>query len=308
MSTIASLPADEQERRGQLADFLRTRRARVQPGDVGLPSGSRRRTPGLRREEIASLAGVSVTWYTWLEQARDVQPSAQVLDALSRALRLDDAERSHLFVLGRTEAPPPPATDETASAAIQRLIDNLGPNPAYVIGRRWDYLAWNRAAVAVFGDYAVLPAGRRNSLWNIFTDPARRRLLVGWEGIAQHAMAQFRAASARHIGDPSFTELIDALQQASPEFRRWWPRHDVVGSPEGRKEIDHPDARLLAFEHATFQLTVAPEQRLVLYTPLPEHDTPSKLEHLLTTQARTSKDAGQAGSNGDATATLAHAR
>src|SRR6059058_1643910 len=141
-------------RREELADFLRRRRANIRPADVGLPAGGRRRTPGLRREEVAQLAGVGATWYTWLEQGRDVRASFEVLEAISRALRLTPAERTHLIRLGRgEEAPPGKPPAERVSPTLRRLIENLGPSPAFVLGRRWDYLAWNRAACAVFGDY-----------------------------------------------------------------------------------------------------------------------------------------------------------
>ena len=147
------LGATEERRRDELADFLRKRRAHLKPEEVGLPSGGRRRTPGLRREEVAHLAGVGTTWYTWLEQGREVRASLDVLEAISRALRLTPAERTHLVLLGRGEVPPPCKSDERVSPTVKRLIENLGPNPAYVIGRRWDYLAWNRAACALLGDF-----------------------------------------------------------------------------------------------------------------------------------------------------------
>src|SRR6185437_15083233 len=150
-------------RRDELADFLRQRRATIQPDDVGLPAGGRRRTPGLRREEVAALAGVGATWYTWLEQGRDVRASFEVLEAISGALKLTPAERNHLIMLGRGEEAPsckPPA--ERVSPTLRRLIENLGPSPAWVLGRRWDYLAWNRAACAVFGDFGSVPRAARN--------------------------------------------------------------------------------------------------------------------------------------------------
>src|SRR5437588_5494648 len=150
-------------RRGELAAFLRSRRERIKPEDVGLPPGGRRRTPGLRREEVAQLAGVGATWYTWLEQGRDVRASFDVLEAISRALGLTPAERTHLIRLGRgEEAPPCKPPPERVSPTVRRLIENLGPSPAYVIGRRWDYLAWNRAACAVFGDFSSVPRAARH--------------------------------------------------------------------------------------------------------------------------------------------------
>jgi transcriptional regulator with XRE-family HTH domain len=269
-------------RREELADFLRRRREQIKPEDVGLPNGGRRRTPGLRREEVAQLSGVGATWYTWLEQGRDVRASIEVLEAIARALRLTPAERTHLILLGRgEEAPPCTPPREKVSSSLRRLIEHLGPSPALVLGRRWDYLAWNRAACALFGDFDSVPKTARNHLWLLFMDPARRSLFPDWEKGARLAVAKFRADSASHIGDPSFEELIQALRQRSPEFCKMWKRHEVARSGEGRKELHHPLVGTLIFEHAVFHPAEMPEQRLILYTPMPEHDTPEKLDELL---------------------------
>jgi transcriptional regulator with XRE-family HTH domain len=269
-------------RREELADFLRRRRASIRPEDVGLPSGGRRRTPGLRREEVAQLAGVGTTWYTWLEQGRDVRASIEVFEAIARALRLTPAERAHLILLGRgEEAPackPPP---ERISPTLRRLIDNLGPNPAMVLGRRWDYLAWNRAACALFGDFDSIPRPARNHLWQLFMNPIRREMLPDWKETTRLAAAKFRADSASHLGDPSFEELIQELRQASPEFCKAWKRHEVARVGEGRKVIHHPIAGMLVFEHAVFNPVEASEQRLTLYSPVPGTDTAEKLAELL---------------------------
>ena len=271
-----------ERRRAELADFLRRRRESIQPGQVGLPNGGRRRTPGLRREEVALLAGVGTTWYTWLEQGRDVRASLDVLDALSRALHLTPAERTHLILLGRGEEPPPcKYSTERVSAPIKRLIENLGVNPAYVLGRRWDYLAWNDAAKALFGDFGAIPRGERNHVWLHFMDPARRELFSDWERGARLMVARFRSDHARHLGDPAFEQLIAALRKSSPEFCREWKRHEVARSGAGRKELHHPVAGLLVFEHAGFSPLDVPDQRVVLYTPLPERDTPAKFAALL---------------------------
>ncbi|HEY2601186.1 MAG TPA: helix-turn-helix transcriptional regulator [Thermoleophilaceae bacterium] len=270
-------------RRAELADFLNARRAALQPADVGLPGGGRRRTPGLRREEVASLAGVGTTWYTWLEQGRDVRASLDVLEALARALKLRPAERAHLVTLGRGEqAPPPPPEREHVSATVRRLVENLDPSPAYLLGRRWDYLVWNRAVEVVFGDLCALPPGRRNHLWLMFMDPGRRELLgPEWEKAARRQVARFRADYANHVGDPQFDKLVDSLLEGSSEFRDWWSRHEVASSGEGRKEILHPMAGKLVFEHAMFRHGENPEHRLLLYSPLPDEDTPARLERLL---------------------------
>jgi transcriptional regulator with XRE-family HTH domain len=269
-------------RRRELADFLRRRRENITPDDVGLPNGGRRRTPGLRREEVAQLAGVGATWYTWLEQGRDVRASLDVLESLARALRLTPAERAHLILLGRGEEAPackPPA--ERVSTTIRRLIENLDTSPALVLGRRWDYLAWNRAACAVFGDLGSIPRPVRNHLWLLFMDPLRREMFSDWKQGTRLAVARFRADSAAHLGDPAFEQLIQSLRQSSPEFCQAWKKHEVARTGAGRKVLNHPVAGTLVFEHAVFNPMDAPEQRLILYTPGPEADTAAKLAKLL---------------------------
>jgi transcriptional regulator with XRE-family HTH domain len=265
-----------------LASFLKARRAALQPADVGLPGGGRRRTPGLRREEVAILAGVGTTWYTWLEQGRDVRASLDVFEAISRALKLTPAERAHLITLGRgEEVPPPPPQPESVSPTVRRLIQNLGSSPAYVLGRRWDLLAWNDAYAAVFGDPSQFPPGQRNQIWLMFMEPGVRTLRPDWSVGARRLLARFRADYAQHVGDPSFDKLVASLNEGSPEFRKWWPHHEVLVSGEGRRTIHHPTAGKLLFEHAGFHHIENPEQRLLLYTPLPDEDTPAKLAKLL---------------------------
>jgi transcriptional regulator with XRE-family HTH domain len=275
-------PRRNDRHRAELADFLRARRASLQPEEVGLQNGGRRRTPGLRREEVAQLAGVGATWYTWLEQGRDVRASLDVLEALAGALRLTNAERAHLILLGRGEqAPPCKPPVERVSQALRRLVENLGPGPAFVLGRRYDILVWNRATAAVFGDPGAIPKPARNQLWLTFMDPARRELMPDWERSARILVAKFRADSARHIGDPAFEELIGSLRASSPEFRKWWERHEVAGAGEGRKELIHPVAGKLVFDHAAFRNIESTELRLILYSPCKLEGTAEKLAELL---------------------------
>jgi PAS domain-containing protein len=270
-------------RRAELADFLRTKRASLQPEDVGLPDGGRRRTPGLRREEVSLLAGVGTTWYTWLEQGRDVRASLDVLEAVSRALRLTPAERAHVILLGRgEEAPPCKAPVEEVSPTLRQLVENTGPGPVYLLGRRWDYLAWNASFERVFGWEPGPEPLSRNHVWTHFMDPARRKLCGNdWGTSARLLVAKFRADSARHIGDPAFEELISALESSSPEFRKLWKRHEVAGTGEGRKELNHSLVGRLSFAHAVFHHGERTEQRLVVYSPMCEHDTQAKLAQLL---------------------------
>ena len=229
----------EYQRLQELGDFLRTRRARLAPEDVGLPRGSRRRAPGLRRAEVAQLAGVSVDWYTWLEQGRPITVSTQVLESLVQALHLHAHERDHLFFLAHQQPPPARAMEpETVSATLQHFLDHQGFSPAFVLGRRWDVVAWNEAARVVFGDFGQMTTFERNSVWRLFTSPTHRHLLVDWEGHARRVLAQFRATCGRYPGDPRLTELIQDLMLRSPEFRAWWPDHEVLGTPEGQKTFN----------------------------------------------------------------------
>lgn len=271
-----------EDRRRELGAYLRSRRGRLAPGDVGLAPGARRRTPGLRREEVALLAGVGTTWYTWLEQGRDVRPSAEVLTALGDALRLDPAEKRYLFILAGRPAPEwRVAAEERVEEPLQRLLSSLRMQPAYVMGRRWDILAWNRAAAAVFGDYGRLQGDQRNIMHLIFADPGHRRLVFGWEDLARATLGLFRADSAKYVGDPAFVRLIDALLHQSPEFRRWWPEHDVLRRLSGLKRLQHPTAGLMAFEHMSLAIDDGSDMKLIVYTPQPQEDTVAKLERLL---------------------------
>jgi transcriptional regulator with XRE-family HTH domain len=196
----------DEERRREMAAFLKTRRQRLAPEDVGLPPGYRRRTPGLRREEVAQLSGVGVTWYTWLEQGRPINASSQVLEAVARTLRLDESERSHLFTLAGI---PDPATSVVPACepAMHELVGAMDPYPALLVTARYDILAWNRAEAALKGDYSRLPERYRNVLWLVFTQPAWRELLVDQGDIA-HIVARFRGAMAEHIGEPGWTEFV----------------------------------------------------------------------------------------------------
>jgi transcriptional regulator with XRE-family HTH domain len=253
--------------RGEFGDLLRSRRDRLTPAEVGLPEGSRRRTSGLRREEVAQLAGVSTTYYTFLEQGRDVQPSRQVVAAIADALRLSSAERAHLFQLaGVTPASDEQGQAETVSAVVNAMIARLDPFPAYLKGRRWDVLAANRAARALFTDWQARMPEDRNKVWWMFTDPAARKVYVRWEQEASDMLGRFRAAAARRLDDPDFTDLIERLHQASPEVRSWWPRHDVQPLAGGTKHLHHPALGDVAFQHAVLQVADRPEQTLVYFT------------------------------------------
>lgn len=263
-------PADRRGSR-ELADLLRSRRERLQPADVGLAAGTRRRTRGLRREEVAALAAISTTYYTFLEQGRDVHPSRNVLDALARALRLTAAERAHLHQLVHHTPTPVAAAVEELDPEVAALVARLDPYPAYVSGRRWDVLASNAAARALWTDWQSLPVGDRNMLWWTFTTPAARTVFVDWEAEASGLLARFRAAAARHPDEPGFTALLDRLLAVSPEVRAWWPRHDVAPITSGVKRLRHPALGEIELRHVVLQLADDPEQKLVTFTA-GEHD------------------------------------
>lgn len=254
--------------RRELGDLLRSRRERLQPADVGLPPGSRRRTRGLRREEVAALAAISPTYYTFLEQGRDLRPSRQVLDSLATALRLDAAERAHLHQLAHDTPPPAPTpTVETLAPGLAELVTRLDPCPTYVTGRRWDVLAANRAARVLWTDWAALPAAQRNMVWWTFTDRAARSVLVNWEHEASMLLARLRTATARHPDDPGFDELIERLHAASSAVRAWWPRHQVAPVGSGLKRLRHPQLGEVTMRHLVLTAADDPDQKLVTFSP-----------------------------------------
>ncbi len=271
----------EQERRLALASFLRTRRERISPGQVGLPMGARRRTPGLRREELALLAGVGATWYTWLEQGRDITVSIPVLESLARVLQLNTDERTHLFVLAREPLPatPFPAEDKD-DPALQLILETMGVYPACVICPRWNIIAWNQTASQVYADFSTMSPQERNFLWFLFMDQRSRALLVDWEERAQHSLALFRASTQDYIGEAWLTKMVTALKQASPEFREWWPRNDVQGCSTCETHFNHPLVGSLRMQKTTFQLVGQFGLQMIVDTPVPGTDTQAKLTTL----------------------------
>jgi transcriptional regulator with XRE-family HTH domain len=251
-----------------LGEFLRSRRERLTPEAVGLPLGRRRRTPGLRREEVAELAGIGVDWYIRLEQGRTVRPSVATIDALASALRLDDIERAHLGLLAQ-QTVRPLFVRETVPPAVKAVISGLG-QPAYATGRRWDVLAWNDAASELFTDFSACPEDDRNILVYLLLDPATRKLFGrGWAVTARHTVAQFRAAHDVWAGDPLFTRLAARLSAGSPQFRAWWGDHDIsVGRGSGRKVLHHPTRGTVAYDFANFQSDDEAAVRLTVFTPV----------------------------------------
>lgn len=274
-------PAAEQQRREQLRDFLRTRRARLAPGDVGVVTYGQRRTPGLRREEVAALAGVGVSWYTWLEQGRDIKVSAEVLDAVGRALRLDTAEHAHLFILAGLN-PPLGQHDSSSrvSAELRRLVDTWSPRPAILRDRYWNLLAINDGTRAVYG----YDDADHNCLISFFTNTRYRSMHTEWAATAPSVVAAFRAGAARFPGDPGFAQVVDRLSALSPEFTDLWARHDVAAPRQAVKAVRHPEVGELLFDTTTLAVIDHPDWYLEFYNPRPGTDSEARLTRLMTAQ------------------------
>jgi transcriptional regulator with XRE-family HTH domain len=265
----ASTPAVATQRRTELAAFLRTRRERISPQDVGLPPGHRRRTAGLRREEVAQLAGVGVTWYTWLEQGRPINASTQVLDAIARTLKLDSVERAHLFRLadlpGNDQLPP--CEECPLPTEVQVILDSLAACPASVVNERFDLLAWNSMYATLYPRVTSLPPGQRNTLLATLTGPPCCNP-VGSPGMVCDTMiGQLRVAYGKHVGDPAWTHFIRHLEAASPAFAQAWAAHDVAQPASWVKAFRHPGVGLVRVTTTSFAVSVVPGARMVVYTP-----------------------------------------
>ncbi|MEV4440385.1 helix-turn-helix transcriptional regulator [Streptomyces sp. NPDC049577] len=263
-----------------------SRRARVSPADAGLPDGgARRRTPGLRREEVAVLAGVGASWYQWLEQGRDITVSPQVLDAVARVLRLKGPERRHLYVLAGLNPPLPEAelAGDYLCDGIKRLIDAWMPLPAHVMDAYWNTIAYNESAGLVMG---FRPDQRQNCLITFFTDPVYRARSANWEANAHRVVAQFRAACSERPDDEGFQEILDELSAESEEFRELWARGDVSAPGQLRKELEHPLVGTLAFESTQLRVPERPDLAIVLHNPYPGTETAAKLEWLNSPEGR----------------------
>ncbi|WFA18244.1 XRE family transcriptional regulator [Paenibacillus mucilaginosus] len=270
------------DRHHELGSFLRKRRERISPEEIGIPRGSRRRTPGLRRGEVAMLAGMSLEWYTYLEQGRAIQVSSEVLGSLARVLHLSPNERRHLFTLAHLHDPtevkqPLPAV----SPILQSLLDQLETTPAYILDQRMNIVGWNEAFSDVYGDYLYKGERQRNLVWITFASPEFRKLKgEHWEEAAVHCLAQFRAGYGQHVGDAWWQEQITELSMSSPIFKEMWDRQDVLYAPDGHKIIYHPLMGKMSFEYLAFQVMDSPELQMVLHMPAKGTDTAEKLKRL----------------------------
>ena len=254
----------------ELAHFLRSRRERISPESVGIPRGNRRRTPGLRRGEVAMLAGMSLEWYTYLEQGRDIQVSSEVLESLVRVLQLDHNERRHLFILAHRQNPPEEKQPLTfINSSYQHFLNQLEYTPAYIIDERMNVLAWNKAFSAVYGDYSEKKERERNLVWVTFTSPYFRQIKgEHWEKTALHCLAQFRAGYAKFLEEDWWAQQISELSENSEEFNKMWKQQEIIYAPEGNKIINHPIAGILMFEYLAFQAVNSPELQVNINTPV----------------------------------------
>jgi transcriptional regulator with XRE-family HTH domain len=257
-----------------LGAYLKDRRTRLDPAALGFP-GERRRTPGLRREEVAQRANISPTWYTWLEQGRGGAPSADVLDRIARALMLTDVEREHLFLLGLGR--PPGARyrkNEGVTPRLQRVLDALDPTPALIRTATWDVVAWNRAATAVLADYGAMPPEQRNMLRFLFLDPRARAAQYDWDSVARFVLGAFRLDAARAGAAADVEPLVEELSRLSPEFRAMWRDGDLPAAihREAVKHMRHPVLGEIAFEYSTFAVDGRTDLSLLVYNPATPED------------------------------------
>jgi transcriptional regulator with XRE-family HTH domain len=256
----------------RLGTYLKARRAKLDPAALGFPP-ERRRTPGLRREEVAQRANISATWYTWLEQGRGGAPSADVLDRIARALMLTEVEREHLFLLGLGR--PPEARyrrDGGVTPRLQRVLDVLEPCPALIRTATWDVVAWNQAATVMLTDYAAAPPEERNALRFMFLDPGVRAAHYDWESVARFVVSAFRVDAARAGAAEEVAPMVEELRQRSPEFAAMWRENEVVGHTDGVKQIRHPVLGPISFEYSTFAVDGRPDLSLLVYNPASPSD------------------------------------
>ncbi|WP_432186608.1 helix-turn-helix transcriptional regulator [Streptomyces sp. Tue6028] len=279
--SATAAPRGSEIRRHELAGFLRSRRERIPPEQVGLPRGRRRRTPGLRREEVAQLSAVGVTWYTWLEQARDIQVSEQVLDALARTLLLDASERAHLFQLAGAVDPSPAAQCPTITPALRHMLTQLEPVPACIQNSRYDILAYNRTyARLLMSDLDAVPPEDRNCMILVYTNAEWRRSIVQLDDAMRMMAAKLRGSMAGHLGEPAWKMLVKRLTTESAEFREHWERYEVVGGARSRtKQFLNPYVGLVTVDHTDLWLAPDLGARMVTYVPTDE-ESRERLERL----------------------------
>lgn len=275
----------ETYRHKELGNFLKTRRAKISPLEVGISNEGRRRTLGLRREEVASLAGIGLTWYTWLEQGRSINVSSEILESLTRVLMLNKQERIHLYTLAKQV----PQVDmylyqETANPMLQHVLDNLILSPSFIMDSRWNIILWNRAANIVFGDFNNVNVNERNMVYMMFNNIDYKQLFIDWKSHAQGMLARFRSTTAEYVDSPWFTKFIEDMKEKSDEFNLWWSKHDVQRKSEFHKKINHPIAGTMVFEFCSFDVSDDSSLKLIVNTPLSGTDI--KVKSLLGEEGR----------------------
>ncbi|GKU23442.1 helix-turn-helix transcriptional regulator [Clostridium folliculivorans] len=270
------------QRYKEFGDFLKTRRAKILPSQVGLPEGTRRRTPGLRREEVASLSGIGLTWYTWIEQGRPIQVSTQLLESLARTLMLDNQETIHLYTLAG-QAPPTnfPNYDESVDPMLQHVLDSLEFSPALIMDARLNVIAWNDAASKLSLDYSKISLYKRNVLRIMFTNEEFKETFTDWSSAAQGMIARFRTVYSKFIDDPWIEELVNELKRESKEFNLWWSMHNVKTEDTRFKTIIHPVLGKLDFEETSLLIADNTSLRMTVFTPMAETDTKEKIKQFI---------------------------
>ncbi|GGI45300.1 transcriptional regulator [Paenibacillus marchantiophytorum] len=271
------------ERLQALSEFLKVHRARIQPSEAGLLSGSRRRTPGLRREEVATIAGVSTTWYTWLEQGREIKMSVQVLDRIAMALQLNEDERQYLFMLALEQPAPTTFIDKspTISPALTRILSELHDCPTIISDRRCNIVGWNQAAAAIFLDFSRIPPEQRNMIWLLFTRKELKALAVNWSDFVKGFLAMFRSYYGQYVADNWYSEFIEKISEQNKDFRTFWDQSDVSTAPDVFIEFRHAKVGKMLFDLTTLQVQGRTDLRCSVYTPAQDSDTDSKIRLLM---------------------------
>jgi transcriptional regulator with XRE-family HTH domain len=266
-----------------LSEFLKKHRAKLQPEAVGMPSGSRRRTLGLRREEVAQIAGVSITWYTWLEQGRDIKVSMQVLESIANALQLNEDERKYLLML-TLEQPLPSNISEHVpiiNSALRRILEELHYCPTIISDRKCNIVGWNQAASSVFMDFEQVPTDERNMIWLLFMRKELKSLAVNWEEFVRGFLAIFRSYYGQYVGDRWYSDFIEKLNRENPEFRKFWSQSDVSSGPEVFIEFRHAKVGKMLFDLTSLQIQGRTDLRCSVYTPSEGSDTEIKMRQIM---------------------------
>ncbi|MDB5052982.1 MAG: transcriptional regulator [Bacilli bacterium] len=266
-----------------LSEFLKKHRAKLQPEAVGMPSGSRRRTLGLRREEVAQIAGVSITWYTWLEQGRDIKVSMQVLESIANALQLNEDERKYLLML-TLEQPLPSNTVEhvpVINSALRRILEELHYCPTIISDRKCNIVGWNQAASSVFMDFGQVPVDERNMIWLLFMRKELKSLAVNWDEFVRGFLAIFRSYYGQYVGDRWYSDFIEKLNRENPEFHKFWNQSDVSSGPEVFIEFRHAKVGKMLFDLTSLQIQGRTDLRCSVYTPSEGSDTEIKMRQIM---------------------------